>query len=261
MEEASLVFREATLADKVTLVTGAGSGIGRASALAFAQARAKVVACDVDGKGGLETVRLIREAGGEALFVQADVSKSSEVEEMVRLTVSEYGRLDVAHNNAGVEPANASILDSSEEDWDRVIDINLKGVWLSMKHEIPAMLEHGGGSIVNTSSTVGHLGQSNMASYVASKHGVIGLTRAVALEFVDAGIRVNAVCPAVVATSMFERFTRGDAQVASTLISSLPMKRLIKPQEVADSVLWLSSDKAAYLNGHALVLDGGLSIQ
>ena len=261
MEDASFVFKGATLADKVALVTGAGSGIGRASALAFAQARAKVVVCDVDSKSGLETVRLIRDAGGEALFVQADVSKSSDVENMVRLTVAEYGRLDVAHNNASVEPANASILDSSEEDWNRVIDINLKGVWLSMKHEIPAMLEQGGGSIVNTSSTVGHLGQSNMASYVASKHGVIGLTKAVALEFVDAGIRVNAVCPAVVATSMFERFTRGDDHVASTLISSLPMKRLIKPQEVANSVLWLSSDKAAYLNGHALVIDGGLSIQ
>ena len=255
------MFEDATLADKVTLVTGAGSGIGRASALAFAQARAKVVVSDVDSKGGLETVRLIRDAGGEAIFVQADVSKSSDVANMVRLTVAEYGRLDVAHNNAGVEPVNASILDSSEEDWDRVIDINLKGVWLSMKHEIPAMLEQGGGSIVNTSSTVGHLGQSNMASYVASKHGVIGLTRAVALEFVHAGIRVNAVCPAVVATSMFERFTRGDDHVASTLISSLPMKRLIEPQEVADAVLWLSSDKAAYLNGHALVIDGGLSIQ
>ena len=255
------MFEDVALADKVTLVTGAGSGIGRASALAFAQARAKVVVSDVDSKGGLETVRLIRDAGGEAIFVQADVSKSSDVANMVRLTVAEYGRLDVAHNNAGVEPVNASILDSSEEDWDRVIDINLKGVWLSMKHEIPAMLEQGGGSIVNTSSTVGHLGQSNMASYVASKHGVIGLTRAVALEFVHAGIRVNAVCPAVVATSMFERFTRGDDHVASTLISSLPMKRLIEPQEVADAVLWLSSDKAAYLNGHALVIDGGLSIQ
>ena len=255
------MFEDVALADKVTLVTGAGSGIGRASALAFAQAWAKVVVSDVDSKGGLETVRLIRDAGGEAIFVQADVSKSSDVANMVRLTVAEYGRLDVAHNNAGVEPVNASILDSSEEDWDRVIDINLKGVWLSMKHEIPAMLEQGGGSIVNTSSTVGHLGQSNMASYVASKHGVIGLTRAVALEFVHAGIRVNAVCPAVVATSMFERFTRGDDHVASTLISSLPMKRLIEPQEVADAVLWLSSDKAAYLNGHALVIDGGLSIQ
>lgn len=261
MEDASFVSIGETLAERVALVTGAGSGIGRASALAFAQARATVVVCDVDIKSGLETVRLIRDAGGEALFVQADVSKSSDVENMVRLTVAEYGRLDVAHNNAGVEPANASILDSSEEDWDRVIDINLKGVWLSMKHEIPAMLEQGGGSIVNTSSTVGHLGQSNMASYVASKHGVIGLTRAVALEYVDSGIRVNAVCPAVVATSMFERFTRGDDHVASTLISSLPMKRLIKPQEVANSVLWLSSDKAAYLNGHALVIDGGLSIQ
>ena len=252
---------EPVLAGKVALVTGAGSGIGRATALTFAQAQARVAVTDLDGESGLETVRLILELGGEAIFVQADVSKSGAVENMVRRTVAEFGRLDVAHNNAGVEPANATIVDSSEEDWDRVIDINLKGVWLSMKHEIPAILDQGGGSIVNTSSTVGQLGQSNMASYVASKHGVIGLTRTAALEYVDAGLRVNAVCPAVVATSMFDRFTRGNDHVASTLISSLPMKRLIDPQEVANAVLWLCSDKAAYLNGHALIIDGGLSIQ
>ena len=252
---------DATLAGKVALVTGAASGIGRATALAFAQAQASVVVSDLDGEGGRDTARRINDAGGEAIFVQADVSISSDVEEMVRRTVTAYGRLDVAHNNAGVEPANLSIPESGEEDWDRVIDINLKGIWLCMKHEIPAMLEGGGGSIVNTSSTVGLLGQSNMASYVASKHGVIGLTRAAALECVDAGIRVNAVCPAVVATSMFDRFTQGDAALASSLAAALPMKRLLDPQEVADAVLWLSSHKAAYLNGHALVIDGGLSIQ
>ena len=255
------MVEDATLAGKVALVTGAGSGIGRASALAFAQAQSRVVVCDLDRAAGRETVRLIHVGGGEALFMLADVSNSSDVENMVRLTVAAYGRLDIAHNNAGVEPVNAPIADSSEEDWDRVIDINLKGIWLCMKHEIPVMLEQGGGAIVNTSSTVGLLAQSNMASYVASKHGVLGLTRAAALEYVDAGIRVNAVCPAVAATPMFDRFTKGDAQLAASLAAALPMKRLLDASEVADAVLWLTSDKAAYLNGHALVLDGGLSIQ
>ncbi len=255
------MVEDAALAGKVALVTGAGSGIGRATALAFAQAQAKVVVSDLDGEGGRATVRLIHERGGAAIFVQADVSNACDVENLVHQTVTEYGRLDAAHNNAGVEPVNAPIVESCEEDWDRVIDINLKGVWLCMKHEIGVMLDQGGGSIVNTSSTVGLLGQMNMASYVASKHGVVGLTRAAALELVDAGIRVNAVCPAVVATSMFDRFTKGDAELAASLAAALPMRRLIEPQEVAEAVLWLSSDKAAYLNGHALVIDGGLSIQ
>lgn len=252
---------DAALADKVALVTGGGSGIGRATALAFAHAQARVVVSDVDREGGLETVALIRDAGREALFVQADVSRSGDVDSMVRQTISAYGRLDVAHNNAGVEPVMASISESSEADWDRVIGINLKGVWLCLKYEIAAMLQHGGGSIVNSASVVGFLGQRDMASYVASKHGVLGLTKTAALEYADAGIRVNAVCPAIVATPMLDRFTGGDAKVAAALTASYPVKRLIAPQEVADAVLWLSSEKASYLNGHALVLDGGFSIQ
>ena len=249
------------IADKVALVTGAASGIGRATALAFAQARAKVVAADVNSEGGTETVRLIRDNGGDAIYAQADVSEAGDVAHLVGQALSAYGRIDLAHNNAGIDPPNASFTEINEGDWDRVIDINLKGVWLCMKHQIPAMLEQGGGSIVNTASTVGILAQPDMAAYVASKHGVIGLTRAAAVEYVGANIRVNAVCPAVVATPMFDRFTKGDAALAATLAEALPMKRLLEPHEVAAAVLWLSSENASYLNGHALVLDGGLSIQ
>jgi NAD(P)-dependent dehydrogenase (short-subunit alcohol dehydrogenase family) len=247
--------------NKVALVTGGASGIGRATALAYGRAGARVVVADVQVEAGRETARLIEAAGSEAFFIQVDVSKGGEVEEMVRQTIAAFGRLDMAHNNAGIEPVMASIADSSETDWDRVVSINLKGIWLCLKHEIPPMLEQGGGAIVNTASVVGLLGQTNMASYVASKHGVIGLTRAAALEYAAAGIRVNAVCPAIVATPMLDRFTEGDAEVAAELTADYPMKRLIDPQEVADAVLWLSSNRASYLNGHALVLDGGFSIQ
>ncbi len=251
----------ATLANKVALVTGGGSGIGRATALAFARAQAQVVVVDAQSEGGHETVRLIQDTGSDAIFVQADVSRASDVESMVRQTIATYGRLDVAHNNAGVEPEMASISESSEADWDRVIAVNLKGIWLCLKYEIAAMLQHGGGALVNTASVVGFLGQRDMASYVASKHGVLGLTKAAALEYADAGIRVNAVCPAIVATPMLDRFTGGDDRVASALTAGYPVKRLIDPQEVADAVLWLCSERASYLNGHALVLDGGFSIQ
>ena len=249
------------IADKVALVTGAASGIGRATALAFAQARAKVVVADVEGEGGAETVRHIRDNGGDAIYAQADVSEAGDVANLVGQALSAYGRVDLAHNNAGIDPPNASLIEINERDWDRVIDINLKGVWLCMKHQIPAMLEQGGGSIVNTASTVGILAQADMAAYVASKHGVIGLTRAAAVEYVGANIRVNAVCPAVAATPMFDRFAERDAAAAATLADSLPMKRLLEPHEVAAAVLWLGSESASYLNGHALVLDGGLSIQ
>lgn len=251
----------AGIAGSVALLTGAATGIGRATALAFASAGAKVVVADIDEGAGRETVQIIRDGGGEATFVQADVSASSDVANMVGQVLTTYGRLDMAHNNAGIEAAKTAIVESSEEDWDRVIDINLKGVWLCMRQQIAVMLEQGGGSIVNTASTVGILAQPNMASYVASKHGVIGLTKAAAVEYVDSNIRVNAVCPAVVATPMFDRYTKGDAALAAELEGALPMKRLIDPQEVAAAVLWLSSESASYLNGHALVIDGGLSIQ
>ena len=246
---------------KVTLVTGAGSGIGRASALLFAERGAKVVVADVHGEAANETARQIETAGGESVSVEADVSIAGEVEEMVQRTISSYGRLDVAHNNAGIECEMASFIDSTEEDWDRVLAVNLKGVWLCMKQELSPMVEQGGGAIVNTASVVSLLGQPDMASYVASKHGVLGLTRAAALEYAAAGVRVNAVCPAIVATPMVDRFTQGDPEVTAQLTASYPIKRLIEPREVAKAVVWLSSDEASYLNGHSLVMDGGFSIQ
>ena len=247
--------------NKVALVTGGASGIGRATALAFADAGAKVVVADVQVEGGNQTVQLIEQAGGEAHFIKTDVSKADEVQRMVGQTIQTYHRLDIAHNNAGVEPQVAATADITEADWDRVIGINLKGVWLCLKYEIPAMLRQGGGSIVNTSSVVGFLGQPNMACYVACKHAVLGLTRTAALEYAGAGIRVNAVCPAIVATPMLDRFTQGDAEVAAELTADYPLRRPIDPREVAEAVLYLSSGKASYLNGHSLVLDGGFSIQ
>ena len=247
--------------NKVAIVTGGGSGIGRASAIAFANEGVKVGVVDINIKNGEETVHLIEEKGGTATFIRCDVSQSGEVDSMVNQVTSIYGRLDIAHNNAGIEPQMVPLTESTEEDWDKVISINLKGVWLCMKYEIPHMIKGGGGAIVNTASVVSFLGQKNMASYVAGKHGVLGLTRAAALESIEDGIHVNAVCPAIVATPMLDRFTQGYKEVAAGLTADYPLKRLIEPEEVAQAVVWLCSEKASYLNGHHLVIDGGMSIQ
>jgi NAD(P)-dependent dehydrogenase (short-subunit alcohol dehydrogenase family) len=247
--------------NKIAIVTGGGSGIGQTCALTFAGAGAKVVVADVQAEGGNETVALINGNGGEATFVKTDVAVAKDVEALISRTVATYGGLDIAYNNAGIEPPVAKVADIVEEDWDNVIRINMKSIWLCMKYEIKAMLERGGGAIVNMASVVGFLGQPEMASYVAGKHAVLGLTRTAALEYVADNIRVNAVCPAIVDTPMVERFTKGDAEVVAALTAQYPIKRLLDPQEVADAVLWLCSDKASYLNGHSLVMDGGFSIQ
>ena len=247
--------------NKIAIVTGGGSGIGQTCALTFAGAGAKVVVADVQAEGGNETVALINGNGGEATFIETDVAIAKDVEALISRTVETYGGLDIAYNNAGIEPPVAKMADIVEEDWDKVISINMKSIWLCMKYEIKAMLERGGGAIVNMASVVGFLGQPEMASYVAGKHAVLGLTRTAALEYVADNIRVNAVCPAIVDTPMVERFTKGDAEVVAALTAQYPIKRLLDPQEVADAVLWLCSDKASYLNGHSLVMDGGFSIQ
>ena len=245
------------LKGKVALVTGGGSGIGRASALAFAREGARGVVADVVVEGGEETVGMIKKAGGEAIFVKADVAQAAEVEAMVNKAVETYGRLDCAYNNAGIAGTVVSTADYTEEDWDRVIAINLKGVWLCMKYEIPQMLKQGGGAIVNTSSTLGLVGMGSTSAYAASKHGVAGLTKTAALEYAQKGIRVNAVCPGVISTPMVERIISDNPEFEAQVIGVEPVGRKGAPEEVAEAVVWLCSDAASFVTGHPMAVDGG----
>ena len=245
------------LEGKVGLVTGGTSGIGRETAILFAKAGAKVVVAGRREAEGNETIELIRAAGGDGLFVKTDVSKASEVEALVQKTVEKFGRLDVAFNNAGIEGVWVLIVRQSEEDWDRTIDINLKGVWLCLKYEILQMQKQGGaGAIVNMSSVTGLVGAAGSAAYSASKHGVIGLTKSAALETAKSGIRINAVCPAVVETPMEKRLFSAPP-VHRAVLASHPIGRFGKPLEIAEAVLWMCSDRASFMTGQSLVLDGG----
>ena len=246
---------------KVALVTGAGSGIGRAAAQIFAREGAKVAAADVNQASAEKTVGLIRAAGGEAFGLQADVSKAAEVEAMVAAVVETYGRLDCAFNNAGIEGALASTADYTETDWAPVIAVNLTGVWLCMKYEIPRMLETGGGAIVNTSSAAGLLGAPRMPAYVASKHGVVGLTKTAALEYAKSGVRVNAVCPGVIDTSMVGRLKERRPRMFEKIVRGEPIGRIGRPEEIAETAVWLCSDAASFVTGHAMSVDGGIVAQ
>lgn len=246
---------------KVALITGGSSGIGRASALAFAREGAKVVVADVLVDGGQETVRLIQAAGGQGLFIKTDVSKAAEVEALIKQTVATYGRLDCAYNNAGVEGTFVTTTEYTEADWDRVVAINLKGVWLCMKYEIAQMLQQGGGAIVNTASGAGLVGVAGLSAYVASKHGVVGLTKTAALEYAKAGIRVNAVCPGVIETPMVARLTNSRPDLGEALVAGEPMGRVGKPEEIAEAAVWLCSDAASFVTGHAMSVDGGYVAQ
>lgn len=246
---------------KVALITGGGSGIGQATALAFAREGAKVVVSDIVVAGGEETVRMITAAGGEATFVQTDVAKATDVEAMVRKTVETYGRLDCAFNNAGIGGKFARTADDTQDNWDRVIAINLTGVWLCMKYEIPQMLKQGGGAIVNTASIAGLVGGVQAAPYVASKHGVNGLTKTAALEYAKQGIRVNAVCPGVIRTPLVEKTFGNSARIEGKLVLMEPIGRLGKPEEIAAAVLWLCSDAASFVTGLPMAVDGGLTAQ
>ncbi len=246
---------------KVALVTGAGSGIGRSTALLFASDGAKVVAADVVVDGGEETVNMIKGAGGQAIFVKTDVTQADEVEAMVRKTVEDYGRLDYAFNNAGIEGEPVSLTRCSEESWDRVLSVNLKGVWLCMKHEIRQMLKQGGGAIVNTSSVAGLVGFGGNPAYVAAKHGVVGLTKSAALQYAQRGIRVNAVCPGVIATPMNKRLLDEHPELETMLTGMEPVGRMGTPEEVARAVVWLCSDEASFVTGQPLAVDGGLVAQ
>lgn len=247
---------------KVALVTGGSSGIGRASAIAFARNGAKAIVADIDVEGGRETEQIIKQAGGDAFFIKTDVSKSPEVAAMIDKTIGKYGRLDCAHNNAGImfRGPDEQIVKCPEEHWDSIISVNLKGVWLCMKYEIPQMIKQGSGAIVNTSSIAGLVALMDSGAYIASKHGVVGITRAAALEYAKAGIRVNAVCPGFISTPMIEQSTEGEAghqALAAMLEANMPLGRMGTPEEVAEAVVWLCSDSASFVTGHTLAVDGG----
>ena len=244
------------LTDKIAMVTGGGSGIGRATAQALSRDGATLVVSDVDEQGGTETVDLIKAAGGQALFVGADVSQAEQVEALVEKTVAEYGRLDCAFNNAGIAGAAARTADYQETHWDRVIAINLTGVWLCMKYELQHMITQGSGAIVNTASVAGLVGFRSGPAYVAAKHGVVGLTKTAALEYAKAGIRVNAVCPGVIRTPMFERGMEVDPRIEDGMVAREPIGRLGKPEEIAEAVVWLCSDAASFVTGHPMAVDG-----
>lgn len=245
------------LQGKVALITGGTSGIGRDAAVLFAKAGAKVVVAGRREVEGKETIDMVRAAGGDGLFVKADVSKAADVEALVQKTVEKFGRLDVAFNNAGIEGNWVPITEQSEEDWDRTIDINLKGVWLCLKHEIRQMLKQGGGgAIVNMSSVAGLIGSAGAATYCASKHGVLALTKTAALENAKSGIRVNAVCPAVIETPMAER-AFADPAFNKFVLGLHPIGRFGRPMEIAEAVLWMCSEHASFMTGQSLVLDGG----
>jgi NAD(P)-dependent dehydrogenase (short-subunit alcohol dehydrogenase family) len=242
---------------KVMLVTGGGSGIGRATALKLAQEGATVMIADYVQEGGERTVKMIKDSGGTASFIQADVSLGAQVEAMVAKTVQTYGRIDGAFNNAGIEGRMATTVETSEENFDRTIAINLKGVWLCMKYEIPQMLRQGGGSIVNTASVAGLVGIERLPAYNASKHGVVGLTRTAALEYATKNIRVNCVCPGAIRTPMTERIIDSGGMSEQEAIAAEPVGRWGKPEEIAQGVVWLLSDSASFVTGHPMTIDGG----
>jgi len=248
------------LEGKVALVTGGGSGIGLATALTFVREGAKVAIAGRGIERGNRAVQMVKEAGGDAIFIKTDVLKATEVEVLVNRVVQTYGRLDCAFNNAGVGATGARLAKETEEDWERIIDTNLKGVWLCMKYEIPQMLKQGGGVIVNCSSTFGIDGGYRIATYSASKHGVVGLTKSAAMDYAKDGIRINAVCPGWIQTEMLEPVLRDRPHIAAGRVTEVPLGRLGRPEEVAEAVVWLCTDAASFITGDIMIIGGGTAL-
>jgi NAD(P)-dependent dehydrogenase (short-subunit alcohol dehydrogenase family) len=246
-----------SFAGKVAFVTGAASGIGRATALEFARAGAAVAAADLAEDANRETAGQIEQSGGRAVAVRCDVTRSEDVQAALQKTVEELGRLDFAFNNAGIEQEIKLAAETTEEEWDRIIAINLRGVFLCLKYEIPLMLERGGGAIVNTSSGAGVKGFGGGVAYAASKFGVVGLSKSAALDYAASNIRINAVCPGITDTAMMQRFSGGTPEGREAVIAQEPVGRMGTPEEIAAAVVWLCSDVASFVLGHALVIDGG----
>ena len=246
--------------NKIALVVGGSTGIGRATAVAFARAGAKVVVASRGETKGQETVELVKQAGTEGLFIQTDVSDKNSVKHLIEQTIDKYDRIDAAFNNAGIEGNTAPLVQTNEDDFDSIINVNLKGVYLCLKYQIAAMLETGGGAIVNTASIGGVIGFPNTAIYCASKHGVIGLTKTAALELAKSNIRVNAIAPGAVQTDLLNRMSGGE-EAAEAIARAIPNGRISSPDEISGAVIWLCSDEATYVNGHTLVVDAGFTIQ
>jgi NAD(P)-dependent dehydrogenase (short-subunit alcohol dehydrogenase family) len=243
---------------KVALVTGAGSGLGAATAQIFAREGARVAVADIDAGGGRHTVQTIEKAGGQAVFIQTDVSSEADVRVLINKTVETYGRLDYAHNNAGIEHAPAPLTELTEETWERIMMVNLKGVWLCLKYEIPQMVKNGGGAIVNTSSIAGLHGARQHGAYGVSKYGVISLTKTAALENGSKGVRINAICPGAMAgTPMWDFLVSYAPEMTTQVPAKIPLGRTSGPDEIAQVVIWLCSDAASYVTGHVMVVDGG----